>query len=138
MTLAARYQNANHKILFYSYLYGVIASLVVMFLSATVSKTNNAVLKYLVLFSIVSASSALLYVVTPFTPYISTIVGPEWLYTEKLAVIVVYMSLSGNLGVLNARKIRRVIKVYWGKISVLSDLGKMKSFMKYLRTAGTH
>jgi hypothetical protein len=137
LVLAARYQDVNHQILLYSFLYGVFASLVVMLASSTIAKTSNAVLKFAGLFLIVSASSTLLFVVTPYKPYISATYGTEWLYTEKMAVIVAGMYLSASVGVLNACKIRKMTIASWRKISVLADLEKMKSFVRYLRTAGT-
>lgn len=139
MVLAAPYfHNVNHQILLHSFLYGLMTSLVVLILSAAISKTSNAVFKFAGLSAIVSASSAVLFLVAPYTPCIATFGGPECFYLVKLAVVIASVSLSAVLGILNACKVRRIVMASWHRASTLADLGKLKTFIRYLRRAGTN
>ena len=137
MILDARYQNLNSQTLLKSYLFGVVAFLMVTAVSAGISKTRKTVWKTLALLFLVAVSSNILYFSTPYMPKRFTFIGVEQLYLTKASVVFAAMTLSVLTGILNARWIRGAGKSVLIRVIDLGKPHKIRIAIRYLRTALT-
>lgn len=135
--VAAAYQNIHWQILFRTFLYGVLASMAVTLVSSYTSTLSKTFLKLVCLVFLVSASSMFLFFATPYVPTRFTFGGPDRLYSDKFVFFFICMALSAMAGAENAFRVKSMLKALIANIAVLADPEKVRSFIRFLRTAGT-